>query len=248
MVAGCGMKIVKLMMFAVNFCVWGAGCVILGLGIWIKVYESEYRDLLGSDNIQAITALMIATGSAVFGIGFCGCCGAWKERPIFLKIYFVLVIVIIITEFVAGIMALVYRDDVLQDITTAMNKQITEEYGQSTAITNSVDNLQEELLCCGASNYTDYADSNNWDEEPGEAVPKSCCKKPPSDDCNNGNSKGDPSVPGFIYEQGCVEKMNNWISDNLTVLGGVCLGLLGVQILALMFSCCLIRAIEEEKM
>ncbi|XP_033107217.1 CD151 antigen-like [Anneissia japonica] len=246
MVAGCGMKIVKLLMFAINFTLWAAGCVILGLGAWIKAYESEYQDLLGSENIQAVTIIMICTGCAIFAIGFCGCCGAWKERPIFLKIYFVLVIAAIITELVAGIMALVYRDDVFNDINGQLSNQLETQYGEATAITNSIDKLQEDLLCCGATNYTDYAYSEWAKENPATAVPISCCKKPPSKTCNAG-VPGQPDDVNGIYVKGCVDEMSSWINDNLTVLGGVCLGLLGVQFLALMFSCCLIQAIERDR-
>uniref|UniRef100_UPI001CA9FCC1 tetraspanin family protein n=1 Tax=Salmonella sp. S146_54837 TaxID=2665635 RepID=UPI001CA9FCC1 len=47
------------------------------------------------------------------------------------------------------------------------------------------------------------------------------------------------------YTEGCVEASIAKIESNVAILAGVCLGVMLFEILAMMFSCCLIDAIHE---
>lgn len=80
-------------MFAFNFLFWLLGCVILGIGIWIKVDPTTISDLAKEDaqlqkffdelhtaNYESFGAyVLIAVGSIIMVIGFLGCCGAIRE-------------------------------------------------------------------------------------------------------------------------------------------------------------------------
>lgn len=61
-----------------------AGIGILGVGIWIMVYKSDYQSLLDSDIYVIVPGLMIAAGVVVIIVGIVGCLGAAKENRFFL--------------------------------------------------------------------------------------------------------------------------------------------------------------------
>ncbi|KAJ7373764.1 hypothetical protein OS493_011373 [Desmophyllum pertusum] len=65
-----------------------AGIGILGVGIWIMVYKSDYQSLLDSDIYVIVPGLMIAAGVVVLIVGIVGCLGAAKENRFFLISFF----------------------------------------------------------------------------------------------------------------------------------------------------------------
>ncbi|KAJ8320964.1 hypothetical protein KUTeg_002551 [Tegillarca granosa] len=100
------------------------------------------------------------------------------------------------------------------------------------------DKLQQEFQCCGAKNYTEYEGKlqNNT------VVPKSCCK---ADKTTCTGTQADVSA-GNIYKIGCLDSFVNWVKDRIFIIGGVGIGLAFVQIVGILFACCLARALKKE--
>jgi hypothetical protein len=59
------------------------GCSLLAIGIWAKVDEKSFADVVTNESIVRslnVTAfIVIAIGSVVMVLGFLGCCGAIRE-------------------------------------------------------------------------------------------------------------------------------------------------------------------------
>ncbi|KAM5152887.1 CD151 antigen-like [Mantella aurantiaca] len=74
---------------------------------------------------------------------------------------------------------------------------------------------------------------------PGSAPP-SCCKTVRLKCGENAEARG-----AHIYTQGCVMKMQMWIADHVDVVGAVGVGLGVTQLLGIIFSCLLIKILQE---
>ena len=95
-----------------------AGAALLGVGIWFLVDPNALNFLkiasvsASDDMVKAASITVIVVGSIVFLTGFLGCCGAFKESPCMLTTYAVILIILLIMEVVAGILAVVFRNQV----------------------------------------------------------------------------------------------------------------------------------------
>ena len=62
-----------------------SGAALLGLGIWLMVDKNvlSYIDIVTWDSsdpyLDVVAYVLIGTGSFIFLVGFCGCCGALRE-------------------------------------------------------------------------------------------------------------------------------------------------------------------------
>ncbi|PIK34325.1 hypothetical protein BSL78_28849 [Apostichopus japonicus] len=243
MVAGCGAKIAKCLLFLVNILVWCVGAVVLSIGSWMLAKSNEFLDLFSEDTLVVVAGMMVGVGCFAFLVGFCGCCGALKESKCLLYTYFILLLLVVALEFTAGVLALVYEDDIEESMRIGMNETIAVNYGYTTAATESVDTIQIDFECCGANDYKDYTTSQFMAQE-NKAVPESCCRT--GTGCTSG-TPGNPDSVANIWSEGCVDASISVIESNYLIVGGTCLGLLAVQFVAMVFACCLICAVDEEK-
>ncbi|XP_041472359.1 CD151 antigen-like isoform X3 [Lytechinus variegatus] len=243
MVAGCGPKIAKLILFILNFCVWAAGIVLIGIGSWITARQQDYTDLFSEDTILIVTGVTIGVGCFIFIVGFCGCCGALKEGTFLLKLYFFFMVLIIILEITAGILAFVFDDELEESMIEGMTYTINNTYPTTDASKESIDGVQNGFDCCGAMGYADYANSQNFANN--LAVPESCCIDGASVAQCQAGTKGNPTNPELVHSQGCVAASVDTIQDNYLIIGAVCLALLVFEVLAMWVTCCVISAINE---
>ncbi|KAJ8024195.1 Tetraspanin-11 [Holothuria leucospilota] len=188
--------------------------------------SNEFLDLFSEDTLIIVAGMMVGIGCFAFLVGFCGCWGALRENSCLLYMYFVFLLLIVAGEFVAGVLALVYEDEIEQSMRTGMNETIATTYGYKTAATDAVDEVQEQFECCGANNYMDYQYSAYMIDQ-GTAIPASCCKT--GSTCTAG-SPGEPNSLDNVWTDGCVDASIDYIESNYLIVGGVCLGLLVFQV------------------
>eukprot|EP00057_Strongylocentrotus_purpuratus_P032462 XP_787729.2 PREDICTED: CD63 antigen [Strongylocentrotus purpuratus] len=246
MVAGCGPKIAKLLLFVFNFSIWAVGVILISVGSYVTAKQAKYQELFAEDTLVIVCALTIAIGCFTFIVGFCGCCGAMKEGVCLLKTYWFLMLLIICGEITAGALAFVYNDEIEASMLEGMTTTIHENYGESTASTGIIDEVQIASKCCGATNYTDYVLCENCPAWP--AVPESCCI-PEADGgdielCQAG-VKGVPTNTDQVYETGCVAASIDVVQENFILIGAICFALIIFEILTMVFTCCVIDGIQK---
>ncbi|XP_054895186.1 glutamine amidotransferase-like class 1 domain-containing protein 1 isoform X4 [Poeciliopsis prolifica] len=215
----CGTICLKYLLFLFNICFWVAGGAVLAVGVWTLVDKSDYISLLNSSFYSASASILIVAGVIVTFTGIIGCCATLNEKRTLL---------------------IVLDDELRQNLKLNMQQKYLQP-GQES-ITLSVDKLQQEFKCCGSHNFSDWRDSE-WirREETKELVPDSCCKTP-STLC------GRRDHPSNIYreEGGCIEKLEDYIKSQLYILGAVGVGIAFLQLIGMMFTCCLCRNLKED--
>ncbi|KAJ7428580.1 hypothetical protein BTVI_00234 [Pitangus sulphuratus] len=110
------------------------------------------------------------------------------------------------------------------------------KYGKDPAVTEALDELQRDFNCCGAINYTDWANIEQF--QANDTVPRSCCR------VNTTTCNVHPS-PATVYAKGCVQSIEGWMKKNILVVAAVALGIAFFEILGIIFACCLMRGIRS---
>ncbi|XP_073246180.1 CD151 antigen-like [Porites lutea] len=237
----CGIKCIKTLLFVFNFIFWLAGAAILGIGIWTEIDPGQFDAFLGNSGYSLPAKILMAAGAFVMVIGFLGCWGAIKESRPLLGMFFACLFLIFAAEAVAGILGFLYRDKVDEEITNRLSDEVKMNYGVKIDSTTNqnVDNLQIRLDCCGAFNSTDWKDSKWIKNNDGKEVPLSCCKE--------GANSTTCNMPGTltINTKGCVEGLKDFVNNHLLILGVIAVSISAIQLLGMIFACCLFCSIDE---
>ncbi|XP_021462530.2 CD151 antigen [Oncorhynchus mykiss] len=241
----CGTVCLKYLLFTFNFLFWLAGGVVMAVGIWTLVEKSDYISLLSSATYAASAYILILAGAIVMVTGVLGCCATFKEQRRLLRVYFVLLLCIFLLEILAGVLAYIYYQQLNEELKQNLRETMVQKYRQPEQehITKAVDKLQHEFKCCGSNSSSDWGESV-WirtSEADGRLVPDSCCK---TQTLNCGRR----DHPSNIYkvEGGCITKLENFILDHLKIIGAVGVGIACVQIVGMVFTCCLYRSLKAE--
>lgn len=226
-----GMKCIKVLLFIFNLLFVIAGIGLIATGAYVNIKLDEYYDFFGKEYVGP-GILLIIVGVVIFLIAFFGCCGAVKENYCLTMTFAVCLAIIFILEIAGGIAGFVLRDkiddEVKDDLTEAMKN-----YGKEghDGVTKTWDKLQEELECCGVDSYEDWKNIANITR-----IPESCCK----------DAKKCTGKEEDIYNKPCASQIEQWLKDKVAIIGGVGIGLAFVQVVGVMFACCLARAIKKE--
>jgi len=246
----CGMNLTKMMMFAFNFLFWVMGIILLGVGIYSRIEGGSLEDLVKDGALPNAANLMIASGIFVALIGFLGCCGALKKHRCMLISYSILIFMIFILELAAGIYAYSKKDTVQNDLEKNLTKVVSHSYSGPTksdkGLTKAVDWFQKKLKCCGAAGPEDWPKSASWNKTTNAAVPDSCCKVTGTGNCKNG-TLAVLKAADKIWTKGCVGEGKIFVKDNLYKVGGAVIVIGIIQLLGIIFACCLCKAIQEEE-
>ncbi|XP_008310355.1 CD151 antigen isoform X2 [Cynoglossus semilaevis] len=240
----CGTICLKYLLFLFNILFWLAGGAVLAVGVWTLTEKSDYISLLNSSFYSASAYILIAAGVIVIVTGMIGCCATLKEMRSLLIVYLILLLCIFLLEIVAGLLAYIKYQELDEELRQNLKVNMQQKYQQpgEESVTQAVDRLQQEFMCCGSNNYTDWKDSV-WIQRADNArlVPDSCCKTP-DDLC------GIRDHPSNIYnvEGGCIMKLESFTLSQLYILGAVGTGIAFLQLVGMMFTCCLHHSLKEE--
>jgi len=210
--------------------------------------------------------ILIAAGAFIFIISFLGYCGAIKESRVLLTAYGLFIIIIALLQITAIALTVLYKDHAEQKTKEFFTFTIDEYYtteAKRDAVTLTWDFMQAELECCGVHGAKDFETAQKFqdyvkEENTGQMIPKTCCKlkKPlkysldsvkdlfiPEDD----NCPGTFTVTNSYMKKGCYQAVEDLIISNVSIVVGVASGVLGLQILGIIFAFCLCKAIGNDR-
>lgn len=241
----CGTICLKYLLITFNFLFWLAGGVVMAVGVWTLLEKSDYISLLPSSTYAASAYILVLAGAIVMVTGVLGCCATFKEQRRLLRVYFVLLLCIFLLEVLAGVLAYIYYQQLNEELKQSLRDTMIQKYEKSSHehITRAVDKLQQEFKCCGSNSSADWA-ASEWirsQAAEGRRVPDSCCKTP-TPLC------GHRDHPSNIYkvEGGCISKLEKFILDHLKIIGAVGIGIACVQVIGMVFTCCLYKSLKVE--
>ncbi|XP_015604405.1 CD63 antigen isoform X2 [Cephus cinctus] len=233
MVSG-GMACVKYLLFLFNLIFAITGIIFISVGAIILSLYNGYSNFV--DNwFFAAPILMIVVGIVVFLVSFFGCCGAVKENHCMIITFSVLLLLIFALELGAGISGYTMRGEVRTMLEERLNATMF-EYKNNEDVGRSWNAMQHDLECCGLNSPLDW---NHTGLFPGNNLPDSCCSEIPSTDKCDSNSVN-------VYPNGCMNILRDTIENNALILGSVGIGIALIQLIGVIFACCLARSIRRE--
>ncbi|CAG9585758.1 unnamed protein product [Danaus chrysippus] len=235
MAIGAGMSCVKYLLFSFNLLFAITGLIILIVGAKSEINAHPYVDLTDESFYTSAPVILIIVGLIVFVVAFFGCCGAVKENHCMIVTFSVFLLMIFIAEMAVGIAGYVKHKDLETSIVRTLNESIT-HYSTDPDVQKNYDIIQTDMHCCGIYGYEDWAHTN-------QSLPTTCCG---AHELVEGSAVACTVTSPGLYTRGCLPLILVKLQDIALVLGGVGLGIAFVQLLGVIFACCLARSIRSQ--
>jgi len=228
-----GSKCIKYLMFIFNFLFWLSGLALIIIGSIIKAKYGDYLSY-GEDGSKfaSVSVFIIIVGVIIFVIGFLGCCGSIRENYCMITTFAVLLGIIFILEIVAGALGFAYRKKVEDHISKSLDDAVSKYFNEDQpGAKELLDWAQQEFECCGRANATEYSKP---------AGNSSYCATGGVASCYSGDT-----CSGTLYTKGCEASFVDFVRHNLAVIGAVAIGVAFIQLLGIIFACCLMKSIKD---
>ncbi|CAI5664302.1 CD9 molecule a isoform X2 [Oreochromis niloticus] len=225
MALGGGIKCVKYLMFIFNFFFWLAGTAVLAIGLWLRL-DQKTKGLFEEPDSSYVfytgVYILIAAGALIMVVGFLGCCGAIRESPCMLGMFFFFLLIIFAIEVAAGIWGFSNQSQVVNDI-TGFYTQTYNNYKSSgdEHLKETLRVIQTELNCCGPNGRLQ------------ETNPETC-------------PKGE--LLEELITKSCPDAIEEVFNSKLHIIGGVGITIGVIMVFGMIFSmllCCAIRRSRE---
>ncbi|KAG7487826.1 hypothetical protein MATL_G00027830 [Megalops atlanticus] len=239
-------KAIKYTLFVCCYLFWVASAVLIAVGVYAKIAkEGDVVDSLTADP----ALLLISTGSLMFIITFFGCFGALRNGVPLLKLFLGILVAILLMQIAAAVLGFLFSDLVLERTEQLMAKGIA-RYREDLDLENLIDFVQKKFQCCGVHTYKDWSGnvyfkcSETNPSLEGCGVPFSCCIQWKNESVLNTmcgyetQTLEERIAKDSIHTTGCLDKIVRWGKRNLILVGGMTVGLLGLEI----FMICLAAA------
>ncbi|XP_064168243.1 CD82 antigen-like [Anguilla rostrata] len=238
----------KYFLFLFNLLFFIFGALILGFGLWVLLDNQSFIAVLqeSSYTLKVGSYILIAVGSMTMLMGFLGCVGAVYEIRCLLGLYFICLLLILVSQVTAAALIYFQKDLLKNEMAGIVNKIIVEYSGGNTTRELAWDYIQRTVNCCG------WIDSGNWTEN--TRINSSMTLYPCS--CRNASLAANTSqesgfctalsLPWPVYASGCMVKVENWILSNSGVILGISIGVAVIELLGIILAVCLCKSIHQE--
>ncbi|XP_045413824.1 CD82 antigen [Lemur catta] len=253
-------KITKYFLFLFNLLFFILGAVILGFGVWILADRSSFISVLqtSSSSLSMGGYIFIGVGAVTMLMGFLGCIGAVNEVRCLLGLYFAFLLLILIVQVTAGVLFYLNVGKLKQEMGSIVTELIR-NYNSSheDSLQEAWDYVQAQVKCCGWVSYYNWTENADLMSRTEVTYPCSCEDKGEEDDSlflrkgfceatDNSTQSGNSPEDWPVYKEGCMEKVQAWLQENLGIILGVCGGVAVIELLGMLLSICLCRHVHSE--
>jgi hypothetical protein len=252
---GCGAKCAKLIILLIDFVFGLIGIVLLGFGIFLvvdaKALHNEYFIPAGTsaDMILIAAGVILIVGLIIIFITIVGCCAAAKENTGCLTFYSIILILVLILQIIAVILAGVFYNTIIHELDNQMLTIVNTKYGDlnNTEPTVFIDTLQKDLHCCGVTvkGPKDW-EFSKWNNETHQTVPETCCTVNETGHTLNvalcrqyAYQNATDQRSKYVYTEGCDSKVDGLIKKYVGILIGVVIAIVLIQVVFIVIACLL---------
>ncbi|XP_049272506.1 tetraspanin-33-like [Rhipicephalus sanguineus] len=252
---------VRCPLLLLNLLLWFVGVSLMwaALRMYMDSWDGGEERVLERLDISGILlshmeVLLFLFGLALFTITSCGCVGALRENTFLLRVYSFSLTVLIVFNFVLGILVFFVPGSIKSVITTTMSEKLVVHYRDSQDIQDLVDAVQRYLKCCGMTqrNFRDWnkniyfhCDVSNPSHERC-SVPPSCCRPESTFTgifCGRSVlNMSDHDAWFRVHTGSCPDATNRYVKEHVMVIGGVCL----IAVIVLAFIDMVTNAVIDE--
>ncbi|XP_031620696.1 23 kDa integral membrane protein-like isoform X2 [Contarinia nasturtii] len=220
---GCGIAIVKFILFVFNLICALCGIALIAAGVGTLLKYEDVLDAFKDMNVNTVPVVFIIIGAAIFLVAFFGCCGAIFESECMILTYAVLLFLLLVAQIVVGVLVFTNKREVQRLSERILNNLWRDRLNHRAFW----DTIQQGLKCCGLHNPSEWIPN----------TPSSCCE-PNLIEC---------LALANAYPQGCAESLHDLINDGSTLFGSTAIGVAVVELVGFIFACCLSNHIRNYK-
>uniref|UniRef100_A0A672PBM5 Tetraspanin-18-like n=1 Tax=Sinocyclocheilus grahami TaxID=75366 RepID=A0A672PBM5_SINGR len=212
---------IKYLMFIFNFFIFLGGAFLLGVGIWVLVDPTGFREIVAANPLlfTGVYTILIM-GGMLFLLGFLGCCGAIRENKCLLLFFFMLILIIFLAELAVAILALIFREH-----------RLLHQGAEST--------LPSTIMPLKTLHY--FNDQSLFRRlNPSRLVPEVCCQR------NHLMLSKEECLKGImpIRNKGCYSAVVDYFETYIYMAGALAIVVLTIELFAMVFAMCLFRGIQ----
>jgi len=254
------------MVFMVNLVVMLLGLSMAGLAVWLLISEHLYLNSSWSE-FSLLPCLVLALGLLGSVVAFFACCGAITSSRCLLGMFVIFLLALLVGEGTLAVLLYFKELDYEPVLREGVHEIVMEKYHlNNTPTVLYWDTIQQGFECCGSSGPSDWAFSifNGHQDNMKEigigaqqavlpfTIPSSCCRDLADPLCSSTiTPKFNTNIDENIYFiEGCFTMAVNFLSNNNLYLSIASISIICIEILGLIFSCCLcctIKKIEDMK-
>ncbi|XP_038134466.1 CD82 antigen-like [Cyprinodon tularosa] len=242
---GC-LKVSKYLLFLFNLIFFLLGVLIMGFGLWLLL-DKESFILVLNDNSSVKLGCYILIGVGGFStlMGIVGCVGTIYEVRCLLGLYFTFLLLILIAQITAGALMHFNKPEMNKEVSKIVIQVVKNYPGNLSSTERAWDYIQKNMRCCGWNGLQDWNENMVIQNSSIDLFPCSCrnSSSPAENLPDNGMCE---LTASDVFITGCSASVENWITTNLGVVLGICLGVAFVEILGMVLSFCLCRNVRAE--
>uniref|UniRef100_A0A8C2F2J5 Tetraspanin n=2 Tax=Cyprinus carpio TaxID=7962 RepID=A0A8C2F2J5_CYPCA len=233
---------IKYLMFIFNFFIFLGGSFLLGVGIWVLVDPTGFREIVAANPLlfTGVYAILIM-GGMLFLLGFLGCCGAIRENKCLLLFFFMLILIIFLAELAVAILAFIFREHLTRDYFTKELKAHYQGTNSTDVFTSTWNAIMTTFDCCGVNSAEDFDDQSLFRQlNPSRLVPEVCCQR------NDLMMSREECLKGImpIRNKGCYSAVVDYFETYIYMAGALAIVVLTIELFAMVFAMCLFRGIQ----
>ncbi|XP_077452736.1 tetraspanin-18-like isoform X2 [Stigmatopora argus] len=216
---------IKYVMLILNVFFIVAGVFFVFAGLMFIVGDSALATILHlTELLTQSIYFVLATGVALFILGFVGCCGTHRNNRVLLIIFFMLMCVVLILEMTGLGVVVSGRAELYEDSLAGLMKL---KYSEATdkKYIKAWNAIMRKKECCGIRGDTDFDPT----------VPHSCCKE---EAC-------DPSDAALRNTVGCYDMIYSAAEPVMYIGVAFFILVLIFQIVVMSFAICLFRGLQH---
>ncbi|XP_074853637.1 tetraspanin-18 [Carettochelys insculpta] len=238
----------KYLMFVFNFFIFLGGACLLGVGIWVIVDPTGFREIVAANPLLFTGAyIMLAMGAMLFLLGFLGCCGAVRENKCLLLFFFMFILLIFLAELSAAILAFIFRENLTREFFTKELKKYYQGNNDTDVFSSTWNSVMITFSCCGVNGPEDFEKASLFRLlHSDNVVPEACCLRDLQTQDEAFVSKEDCLMGKDMYQnrQGCYTVILNSFETYVYLAGALAIGVLAIELFAMVFAMCLFRRIQ----
>jgi len=218
----CSDQLAKTLLIIFNLAFLACGIAIVVVAL-TRTHPASFDQLV--KGLKDVNYMFVAVGAFISLMSFLGCCGAWQESKCMLNIFLVLLVVILIVEVSVGAVGYAKRNKI-EDAIKEGGIEVLKK--NDAAAKDTFNKIQEEFKCCGINGAQDYINNKI------SPIPSTCCA-----------GKPETCVQEAAYKDGCYIAVSQELKNNLAIVANVAFGIGFVEVIGIIFACCLRSAINE---
>ncbi|XP_070768557.1 CD82 antigen [Enoplosus armatus] len=227
------------------------GLSVAGCAVWILFDRGSFLAVVSSEVLHTVGVGLLLIGGVVAVVSVAGCVAADRQNRFLLLLYLSFLIVLVLGQLFVTLLLLINRDKIEQSLEDTVD-QIILHYGEhSNSQDRLMDNVQHYGECCGRMGPADWLENSyiqNLNLTFPDILPCSCF----SSYCQSFNSSWCSELLNFTsplygrgntsYDQGCTEKLSDWLQKNTLTIVGMDVSLMLIQVVQFVVMVYLYRA------